>query len=135
MIIYPNGGYEQCSAFPDTLYDENAAYCIPDDSELAAKYRALYPRAQLVTGEADNVIGVTEQPKTEAEAAAEKRAEYEDLSVDYIRERYSQNDENKIIREYLADPADNAEFNAYNEYVVECKEKAREKIYGNQVIL
>ncbi len=73
-----------------------------------------------------------EQPKTEAEAAAEKRAEYEKLSVNYIRERYSQNDENKIIREYLANPADNAEFNAYNEYVVECKEKAREEIYGNQ---
>ncbi len=133
MIIYPNGGYEQCSAFPDTLYDENAAYCIPDDSELAVKYRALYPRAQLVTDEAGNVADVVEQQKTEAEVAAEKRAEYEDLSVDYIRERYSQNDENKIIREYLANPAESAEFAEYNSYVMECKARAKSEIYGEGV--
>lgn len=133
MIIYPNGGYEQCSAFPDTLYDENAAYCIPDSSELAAKYLALYPWAQLVTDESGNIADIVEQPKTEAEAAAEKRAEYEKLSVDYIRERYSQNDENKIIREYLANPADSAEFEAYNSYVMECKERAKAEIYGEGV--
>lgn len=133
MIIYPKGGYEQCSAYPDTLYDENAAYCIPDDSELAAKYRALYPRAQLVTDEAGNVTDVVEQPKTEAEIAAEKRAEYENLSVNYIRERYSQNDENKIIREYLANPADSAEFAAYNSYVMECKAHAKSNVYGEEV--
>lgn len=129
MIIYPNGGYEQCSAYPDTLYDTNAAYCIPDSSELAAKYLALYPRAQLVTDEDGCVVDVAELPKTEAETAAEKRAAYEAASVAYIRERYSQNDENKIIREYLANPADRTEFDEYNSYIIECKEKARAEIY------
>ena len=37
MIIFSNGSYEQCSEFPDTLYDENAKYCVPDNSELAVK--------------------------------------------------------------------------------------------------
>ncbi len=133
MIIYPNGGYESCSDYPDTLYDTSAAYCIPDASELAAKYRALYPRAQLVTDESGNVVDVVEQPKTEAEAAAEKRAAYEAASVGYIREKYSQNDENKIIREYLADPAVKAEFDAYNAFVIECKARARAEIYGEGV--
>lgn len=132
MIIYPNGGYEQCSAYPDTLYDENAAYCIPDNTELAAKYMSLYPRALLVTDEDGCVVDVAEQPKTEAETAAEKRAEYEAASVAYIRERYSQNDENKVIREYLANPDDTTEFIEYNEYVLECKKKAKAEIYGNQ---
>ena len=129
MIIYPNGGYEQCSTFPDSLYDENASYCIPDGSELAGKYIALYPRAQLVTDDSGNVVDVTEKPKTEEEAAAEKRAAYEAASVAYIRERYSQDDENKVIREYLANPADKTEFDEYNSYVIECKEKAKAKIY------
>lgn len=133
MIIYPNGGYEQCSVYPDTLYDENAAYCIPDGSELAAKYRTLYPRAQLVTDDSGNVVDVAELPKTEEEISAEKRAEYEAASVAYIRERYSQNDENKIIREYLANPSDKAEFDAYNSYVMECKERAKSEIYGEGV--
>lgn len=129
MIIYPNGGYEQCSAFPDTLYDENAAYCIPDSSELSGKYIALYPRAQLVTDDSGNIVDVVEKPKTDEEAAAEKRAAYEAASVAYIRERYSQDDENKVIREYLANPADKAEFDEYNSYVIECKEKAKAEIY------
>ena len=133
MIIYPNGGYEQCSDYPDSLYDENAAYCLPDDSELAAKYRSLYPRAQIVTDESGYIINVTEHPRTEAEIAAENRAEYENLSVNYIRERYLQNDENKIIREYLANPADSAEFAAYNSYVVECKARAKTEVYGEGV--
>ncbi|MBD5156564.1 MAG: hypothetical protein HDT13_02875 [Butyrivibrio sp.] len=130
MIIYQNGDYEQCSAFPDTLYDKNAAYCIPDGSELAAKYLALYPRAQLVTDDSGNIVDVVEIPKTYEETAAEKRAAYEAASVAYIRERYSQDDENKVIREYLANPADKAEFDEYNRYVIECKEKAKANIYA-----
>ncbi|MCM1307591.1 MAG: hypothetical protein NC223_03235 [Butyrivibrio sp.] len=133
MIIYPDGGYERCSEHPDTLYDENAKYCIPDSSELAAKYAALYPRAQPVTDDSGNVVDIVELPKTEAEAAAEKRAAYESLSVAHIRERYSQNDENKIIREYLADPTDRTEFDAYNAYVTECKARAKTEIYGEEV--
>lgn len=130
MIIYQNGDYEQCSAFPDTLYDKNAAYCIPDSSELAAKYIALYPRAQLVTDDSGNVVDIAEIAKTEEEVTAEKRAAYEAASVAYIRERYSQDDENKVIREYLANPTDKAEFDEYNRYVIECKEKAKAKIYA-----
>lgn len=133
MIIYPNGGYEQCSSYPDTLYDTNAAYCIPDSSELAAKYLALYPRAQLVTDDSRNVVDVVELPKTEEEVSAERRAAYEAASVAYIRERYSQDDENKVIREYLAFPADRTEFDAYNSYVMECKERAKSEIYGEGV--
>ena len=132
MIIFLNGNYEYCSDFPDTLYNKDAKYCIPDSSELAAKYIALYPRAQLVTDDSGNVVDVTEIPKTEEEVTAEKRAAYEAASVAYIRERYSQDDENKVIREYLANPANKAEFDEYNSYVMECKSRAKAEIFDGE---
>ncbi|MBD5156481.1 MAG: hypothetical protein HDT13_02450 [Butyrivibrio sp.] len=58
---------------------------------------------------------------------------YEAASVAYIRERYSQDDENKVIREYLANPADKAEFDEYDGYVMECKARAKAEIYGEGV--
>jgi hypothetical protein len=61
----------------------------------------------------------------------ELRSKYCNLTNQFIREKYSSNDENKIIREYLAygeeyKPA----FDEYNTYVEECKAKAHTEIYG-----
>jgi len=63
----------------------------------------------------------------------EKQVAYDELSIQYIHDRYSYDDENKIMREYLAD-MENAKckvaFEAYNNYVTECKQKAYKEIYG-----
>lgn len=55
------------------------------------------------------------------------REQYEALVVSEIRKKYSQHDENAIIRKKLAG-VDSGEFNEYNTYVENCKTKAREKL-------
>ena len=60
------------------------------------------------------------------------RKEYEARTIKYIREIYSSDDENKILREYLAYPdrtEAKAEFTAYNTSIEECKQKARAEVY------
>ena len=59
---------------------------------------------------------------------------YNQLTVQYIRNKYSIDEENKVVREYLAYPADTAKqeaFTAYNTYVESCKVQAYQEIYGN----
>lgn len=69
----------------------------------------------------------TFKPYTEEE----KKLKYRALSVKYIREKYSINDENQILREYLAygDQYKQA-FDEYNAYVEECRSRAHIEIYG-----
>lgn len=70
-------------------------------------------------------------PQTEEQ----KQAAYDALSVKYIHEKYSYDEENKIMREYLSDMnnvAYKTEFDAYNAYVQECKQRAYKEIYGNK---
>lgn len=54
-----------------------------------------------------------------------EKKEYEALVVSYIRERYSINDELSIIRQRDSKPV---EFAEYNNYVEECKVRAKESI-------
>ena len=49
--------------------------------------------------------------------------EYNNLIVKLIREKYSVNDELAILRQQTTKPN---EFKEYNEYVEECKTKAKE---------
>lgn len=61
------------------------------------------------------------------------RLQYEALTVQYIREQYSQDDENKVIREYLSDLTNEtykAAFDNYNTYVRACKLHAHGDVYG-----
>jgi hypothetical protein len=57
---------------------------------------------------------------------------YHNLTVKYIREKYSINEENKVIREFLAYNTDEYRniFNEYNSYVEECKKRAHTETYG-----
>lgn len=60
------------------------------------------------------------------------RKEYETRTIKYIREIYSSDDENKILREYLAYPdrtEAKEEFVTYNTTIEECKQKARTEVY------
>jgi hypothetical protein len=59
--------------------------------------------------------------------------EYNSLCELLISERYSHADENKIVREYLANMDDEEkrnQFFEYNSYVEECKIRARKETYG-----
>lgn len=70
---------------------------------------------------------------TEEQIAEQKQKRYESLCQQYIRERYSPTDENKVVREYLADMYNldkKAQFDEYNTYVESCKIKAKTEVYG-----
>lgn len=65
--------------------------------------------------------------------AEQKQVKYEMLVEKYIREKYSPNDENKVVREYLADMTNvekKAQFDDYNAYVESCKTRAKNEIYN-----
>lgn len=65
--------------------------------------------------------------------ANRKQMRYEQLCNDKIREKYNLNDENQILREYLANPGDEVKkqaFDEYNQYVEGCLAAARKEIYG-----
>ena len=70
---------------------------------------------------------------TEEQKAKQKQAKYESLCQQYISEKYSLADENKIVREYLADMNNSekkAQFDEYNSYVELCKARAGLEVYG-----
>lgn len=60
--------------------------------------------------------------------ASEKRKEYEALAIEYIREKYTINEEAKVIREYLA-TGNKAAFDEYHTYVENCKATAKAMVY------
>lgn len=71
-------------------------------------------------------------PLTEEQIAIQKQKRYESLCQQYIREKYSANDENKVVREYLADMTNTekkSQFDTYNVYVESCKARAKGEIY------
>ena len=56
------------------------------------------------------------------------RKEYESLVVAEIRKRYSQSEENAILRKRLANIDHNNEFEEYNKYVEDCKLYVKEML-------
>ena len=105
-------------------------YCVDDDTELAAKVAALFPDYEFVLDEEGHLADVAAIPHIAGEE--ELRQNYELLVVEKIRERYSQNDEYKILREALASGLFD-EFDLYNAYVEQCKAEAHGEVYGNDV--
>ncbi|GEM_PF-2463664 len=135
MIIFKDNSYQTHSGYPDIDWTGEAKFVLHDDSELANKIKSLYPYYNFVLDDKGNLIDIvaTEQPPEPEPTEEEKQATHDELSIQYIHDRYSYDDENKIMREYLAD-MENAEckvaFEAYNNYVTECKQKAYKEIYG-----
>lgn len=52
------------------------------------------------------------------------QTQYESLVVTYIREKYSMNEELAILRKHIAG-IDSEEFKEYNDYVENCKKRAK----------
>ena len=72
-------------------------------------------------------------PLTAEQIEKQKQAKYETLCQKYISEKYSFADENKIIREFLADMYNTekrVQFEEYNAYVESCKARAHKEVYG-----
>ena len=62
------------------------------------------------------------------EYVKQEKPDYGSLSVGYIREQYSINDELALQRQWDNTPAKKQEFNEYNDYCDECKLKAKADI-------
>ena len=65
---------------------------------------------------------------------AEKREIYVAKVNEYIREQYTQEQENKIVRERIAYPDSEEiadEFSTYNSFVEDCKARAHAEVYGD----
>lgn len=78
----------------------------------------------------DLVAKFRPQP-TYQQLEAKKQKDYETLCQKYIALKYSQSDENKIVREYLVDTTNSEkklQFLEYNAYVEQCKLRAREEV-------
>jgi len=64
------------------------------------------------------------------ETDEDKKERYNNFTVHYIREKYSSDDEYKILREKI-NGTDTENFATYNTYIEECKTKAHTEVYGN----
>lgn len=96
------------------------------NSKVSASERGVY---KSVWTETDTQIVQTWvlEPYTEEQL----KERYRKRTVQYIREKYSTNQEFAILREYMTYGEDCKEaFDEYNNYVEECKTKARAEIYA-----
>lgn len=111
-------------------YTDDEVYIIDDESDLAKKVWDFCPDFDYVVtnGKLVDIVAMEHVATTE-----ELRGKYEALVVSKIRSRYTQDDEYKVLREYLADN-NTLEFTAYNNYVKTCKAEAHLEIYGKGAV-
>lgn len=105
---------------------DDSILCIPEDGANTEELNIIQQIKEDVRKRVVQVKAPTEE---------EKQASYDALSVQYIHEKYSLDDENKIMREYLSDMSNTTykeAFEAYNTYVGECKQKSYEKVYRSK---
>ena len=103
MVIYKNENlYITDSEYPDTDFQGDADYVVPDDSELAFKMQMYYPHVKLVTDENENLIDIIEYYSIE-ELKANKKQEINQAcssliysGYDYNGEHYDLSDEDQI---------------------------------------
>jgi hypothetical protein len=62
------------------------------------------------------------------------KEQYKELTVRYIRKKYSSNQEFAILREYMSDSTNKNAFEEYNLYVESCKAKAYADIYNKSTV-
>ena len=102
MIIYKDLRWISNSSYPDTDFQGDADYVVPDDSELAFKMQMYYPHVKLVTDENENLIDIIEYYPIE-ELKANKKQEINQAcssliysGYDYNGEHYDLSDEDQI---------------------------------------
>lgn len=102
MIIYKNNNYMTHSGYPDTDFQGDADYVVPDDSEIAFKMLAYYPHVKLIIDENNNLIDIEEYYSLE-ELKANKKQEINQAcssliysGYDYNGEHFDLSDEDQI---------------------------------------
>ena len=102
MVIYKDLRWVSNSDYPDTDFQGDADYVVPDDSELAFKMQMYYPHAKLVTDENENLIDIIEYYSIE-ELKTNKKQEINQAcssliysGYDYNGEHYDLSDEDQI---------------------------------------
>ena len=102
MVIYKDLRWVSNSDYPDTDFQGDADYVVPDSSELALKLQMYYPHAKLVTDENENLIDIIEYYSIE-ELKENKKQEINQAcssmiysGYDYNGEHYDLSDEDQI---------------------------------------
>ena len=133
MIVFANKGYQTRSDCPNLDWTEGEAkYVVEDGSALAKKIQELYPNYEFVE-EGGLLVDVEEVAPPEP-SEEEKRLRYEARTVELIREQYDMKQEAEVLREYLVGQDGSVEaFQLYNQYVLSCKQMARQEVYGDAV--
>lgn len=124
-----DGSEPSLIAVNGVAYTDNEVFIVAEDSDIAKKAVAHFPDFDFVIDDEEALIDIVAVPHVATEA--ENRSRYEDLVVEKIRERYSQNDEYKILREALASGTFD-DFDTYNSYVEQCKAAAWKIVYGEE---
>ena len=102
MVIYKDLRWVSNSDYPDTDFQGDADYVVPDGSELAFKMKMYYPHVKLVTDEKENLIDIIEYYSIE-ELKENKKQEINQAcssliysGYDYNGEHYDLSDEDQI---------------------------------------
>ena len=102
MVIYKDLRWVSNSDYPDTDFQGDADYVVPDGSELAFKMQMYYPHAKLVTDENENLIDIIEYYSIEELKENKKQKINQACSsliysgYDYNGEHYDLSDEDQI---------------------------------------
>ena len=102
MVIYKDLKWMTNSEHPDTDFQGDADYVIPDESELALKMRTYYPHVKLITDGNNNLIDIKEYYSLEELKEVKKQEINQACSLmiysgyDYNGEHYDLSDEDQI---------------------------------------
>ena len=102
MVIYKDLKWMTNSEHPDTDFQGDADYVIPDESELALKMRTYYPHVKLITDGNNNLIDIKEYYSLEELKEVKKQEINQACSsliysgYDYNGEHYDLSDEDQI---------------------------------------
>ena len=127
MVVHQDKTYEQYWECPNINYtsDLNAAVIdetTPEGQQMAANVRAWFPYYEYKTDGKGNITEVTQIQKPEYENADEVNQ----AIIAKIRQKYSQDDEFKLINQGIIDAQD-SDYLAYRQYVQECKDWGTQK--------
>ena len=92
MVIYKDLRWVSNSEYPDTDFQGDADYVVPDSSEIACKMQMYYPHVKLITDEDDNLINIEEYYPIE-ELKAVKKQEINQACSTLIYSGYDYNGE------------------------------------------
>ena len=139
-IAYINESNRVISISNNPFSDKSSNVSIAEVKEIPSTYDYLVVEnvrveTRTVNGKVETYTTCDLLPKfyeyTAEQLAEQKERKHKELSKRYIRQKYPLEDENKIMRRYLASPSNTQyklDFLEYNEYVEKCILRASEEL-------